>query len=108
MDVTFFENQSYFPKSDIQGENSREYQIWDILQDTQAASFSPSPNSATVPAIVPVIETEYVTETVPVPTPKTEPMVSNPPQLDTNPELRVYRRRRPAEHGKETMQNQHS
>lgn len=57
MDVTFFENQPYFSKSDIQEESSREYQIWDLLQDTQA-SFIPqnqpsNPNSALVPAIVP-------------------------------------------------------
>ena len=34
MDVTFFEHQSYYPKPDIQGENTREYQLWDILEDT--------------------------------------------------------------------------
>ena len=36
MDATFFENQPYFPKSEIQGESSMEYHIWDTLQDTQA------------------------------------------------------------------------
>lgn len=36
MDVKFFEHQSYFPKTEIQGENSREYQLWDKLQDTQS------------------------------------------------------------------------
>ena len=30
MDVTFFEHQSCYPKFEIQGENMREYQLWDI------------------------------------------------------------------------------
>ncbi|RVW61484.1 Retrovirus-related Pol polyprotein from transposon RE2 [Vitis vinifera] len=31
MDVTFFETQPYYPKNDIQGENStQEYQFWDL------------------------------------------------------------------------------
>ncbi|RVW83799.1 Retrovirus-related Pol polyprotein from transposon TNT 1-94 [Vitis vinifera] len=38
MDVTFFETQPYYPKNDIQGENStQEYQFWDL------ESFSESP-----------------------------------------------------------------
>ena len=44
MDVTFFESQSYFPKSDIQGESSKEYQIWDLVHDNQEnqSAFVPS------------------------------------------------------------------
>ena len=30
MDVTFFKHQSYYPKSEIQGEIMREYRLWDI------------------------------------------------------------------------------
>ncbi|RVW74766.1 Retrovirus-related Pol polyprotein from transposon TNT 1-94 [Vitis vinifera] len=38
IDVTFFETQPYYPKNDIQGENStQEYQFWDL------ESFSESP-----------------------------------------------------------------
>ena len=38
MDVTFFETQPYYPKIDIQGENStQEYQFWNL------ESFSESP-----------------------------------------------------------------
>ncbi|RVW70809.1 Retrovirus-related Pol polyprotein from transposon TNT 1-94 [Vitis vinifera] len=38
MDATFFETQPYYPKNDIQGENStQEYQFWDL------ESFSESP-----------------------------------------------------------------
>ncbi|KAL6316992.1 hypothetical protein AAG906_026686 [Vitis piasezkii] len=38
MDVTFFETQPYYPKNDIQGENStQEYQFWDL------ESFNESP-----------------------------------------------------------------
>jgi hypothetical protein len=33
MDVTFFEHQAYYPKSDIQGENMQEYQNWGINSD---------------------------------------------------------------------------
>ena len=36
MDVTFFEHQSFFPKSGIQGEHSHEYQFWETLQNHQA------------------------------------------------------------------------
>ena len=45
MDVTFFEHQSFFPKSGIQGEHSQEYQLWETLQDHQAAF--PQPNVVT-------------------------------------------------------------
>lgn len=41
MDIIFFEHQSYYPKPTIQGENSREYQLWDILQDTRSKYFLP-------------------------------------------------------------------
>lgn len=107
MDVTFFENQSYYPKSAIQGENSREYQIWDLLQDTQANLNPPNSPYSHVPTNVTMPETAQITHGS---TPEIEPIISsNPSQLGiNNPELRVYRRRRPAEHLEETMQNQHS
>ncbi|PKA63925.1 Retrovirus-related Pol polyprotein from transposon TNT 1-94 [Apostasia shenzhenica] len=65
MDVTFFENQSYFPKSEIQGENSREYQIWDLLQDTQAVLPSTEDTQAVFPSTEPNPDTQ--------PTPLEEP-----------------------------------
>ncbi|RVW43757.1 Retrovirus-related Pol polyprotein from transposon TNT 1-94 [Vitis vinifera] len=44
MDVTFFETQPYYPKNDIQGENStQEYQFWDL------ESFKPGPNPSKLP-----------------------------------------------------------
>ena len=68
MDVTFFENQSYFPNSKIQGENSGEFHIWDLLQDTQANFPSIAPNISTKPIVL-----TPATETAPiVPTPVTE------------------------------------
>ena len=33
MDVTFFEHQTYYPKSDLQGATMRECQNWDIQSD---------------------------------------------------------------------------
>jgi hypothetical protein len=33
MDVTFFEHQAYYPKSDLQGATMREYHNWDIQSD---------------------------------------------------------------------------
>ena len=47
MDVTFFEQQPYFSKSDIQGETNfiQEYQLWDIEESSHF-----SPNSLTNPA----------------------------------------------------------
>ena len=36
MDMTFFENQSYYSKTDIQGENRiQEYQFWEIETMTE-------------------------------------------------------------------------
>ena len=44
MDVTFFENQSYYPKFDIQGENSiHEYQFWETENFSSHQPVSPSP-----------------------------------------------------------------
>lgn len=46
MNVTFFDHQPYYPKAKIQGENMREYQLWDtalepaidhLLQPSQIA-----------------------------------------------------------------------
>ena len=46
MDVTFFEQQPFYPKHDIQGENSviHEYQLWDIttIEQTSFPSLSSS------------------------------------------------------------------
>ena len=49
MDVTFFEHQPYYPKSDIQGKNLiQEYQLWDI--DATTTNNYPSPQ-VTIPPI---------------------------------------------------------
>ena len=102
MDVTFFESQYYFPKSEIQGESSKEYHIWDLVHDNQdnQSIFVPSNqplNSS--PAIVPT----------PVQTLPVQPTIEaqNPLQLDTNnTELRVYRRRRTTKQAEEPLQTQ--
>ena len=31
MDVTFFEHQAYYHKTDMQGENMRAFQFWETL-----------------------------------------------------------------------------
>ena len=49
MDMTFFEDQPFYPKTDIQGENSQktslEYQFWDCYPDhnTHSGSLPSSP-----------------------------------------------------------------
>ena len=45
MDVTFFEHQPYYPKSDIQGDNSftQEYQLWDEINDLDTPHTSSNP-----------------------------------------------------------------
>ena len=49
MDVTFFEHQPYYPKSDIQVENLiQEYQLWDI--DATTTNNYPCPQ-VTIPPI---------------------------------------------------------
>ena len=49
MDVTFFEQQPYYPRSNIQGENyTQEHQLWDIEANIPNLSHSPS-NSYTYP-----------------------------------------------------------
>ena len=46
MDVTFFENQPYYPKSDIQGEHTtQEYQFWEIESSSRIESPIPIPES---------------------------------------------------------------
>ena len=102
MDFTFFESQSYFPKSDIQGESSKEYHIWNLVHDNRdnQSAFVPSNQPLNSnPAIVPT-----PVQTVPI-QPTTE--AQNPLQLDTNnTELRVYKRRRTIEQTEEPLQTQ--
>ena len=47
MDVTFFEDKSFYPKSDIQGENpSHKYQIWpQTLSNSMPSNCTPNPKS---------------------------------------------------------------
>lgn len=110
MDVTFCESQSYFPKSDIQGKSSKEYQIWDVLQDSHAViipSNQPlNSNPAIVLAITPIRTVTVLSLGI---EPKVTTKAQNPLQLDThNTELCVYRKRRIVEQTEEPLQTQHS
>ncbi|XP_042971975.1 uncharacterized protein LOC122304021 [Carya illinoinensis] len=100
MDVTFFEQQPYFPKSDIQGETNfiQEYQLWDIEESPHFSPNSdqpcPSLNHESIPPQNLFLESPYFLESPP------QDQTNNPPQnLDTiqstkNDELITYSRRR--------------
>jgi len=117
MDVTFFEHQSYFPKPAIQGENSREFQLWDILGDTQSVYISPQsvnptslpssessnpsePSNPSLRSTSGSLSESQFHEPSNIPNHTNDLTESTQPQLGTNcQELRVYsRRRRPNEH----------
>ena len=101
MDVTLFEHQSYYPKSDIQGENLREYQLWETVQTTELVPvqpieplFDPTPQS---PNQLPQPTTHEQIESPSLSTPSSSPQTSVSPHPATQ-ELRVYtRRKKPGE-----------
>ena len=43
MNVTFFENQHYFPKNSLQGENGSKKNFWDLFQITTSTITTPTP-----------------------------------------------------------------
>lgn len=77
MNVTFFERQPNFTKSQIEGETtstSREFQIWDILQNSDA--ITPLPHkSVYVPDPVPTSH-----ENIEYPVPEPEPIPESSPR----------------------------
>ena len=76
MDVTFFENQSYFSKFETQGESLREYQIWDLLQETQAIFPSTARKDSTQPP--PLEDPNSATDSVSTKTVPAEPVPTIP------------------------------
>ena len=63
MDVTFFEQPPYYPKSNIQGENfTQEYQLWDIESEILNSSFDLPSSQTKLPniSIPPNIEPEAI------------------------------------------------
>ena len=120
MDVNFFEQQSYYPTTVVQGEStSEEHQFWDIIEtqpsyDLHApyvSNKSPSTSNSVIKSLEsPVTVTESLespVETLPQ-TPSQEllnisPSPSNPPEpLAKNSELHVYSKGK--WHRKETAQ----
>ena len=105
MDVTFFEQQPYFSKSDIQGETNfiQEYQLWDIEESSHFSPNSdqpyPSLNHESIPPQNLFLESPYFLES-PSQDQTNNPPTNPPPQnLDTiqstkNDELITYSRRR--------------
>ena len=118
MDVTFFENHPYFSKPQIQGENSREFQIWDTLQDTEAVFPEPVIQSTTEPVIQSSPLTNPIHQSETSQNHQPEANLDNLPTLpEVQPEttparpatVNVYsRRRRPIEQIQITVQNQDS
>ncbi|RVW54694.1 Retrovirus-related Pol polyprotein from transposon TNT 1-94 [Vitis vinifera] len=89
MDVTFFEQQSYFSKSDIQGETNfiQEYQLWDIEESSHFSPNSdqpyPSLNHESIPPQNLFLESPYFLES-PSQDQTNNPPTNPPPQnLDT-------------------------
>lgn len=115
MDVTFFEHQSYYHKTDMQGENMRAYQFWETLNfdETLDQGYTiqlPLPNSQTSvsqqPKAVNPISIQHPVAELPQ-TEQSEPeshLPTTPPQTlvqdhsktpqTANHELRVYTRKR--------------
>ena len=101
MDVTFFEQQPYFSKSDIQGETNfiQEYQLWDIEESSHFSPNSdqpcPSLNRESIPPQNLFLESPYFLES-PSQDQTNNPPTNPPPQnLDTiqstkNDELITY------------------
>lgn len=91
MDVTFFEHEPYYPKSDIQGENVRESQFWDELLIKESSEIQ----HASPPLVLLPSDSNYT------PNPNLEIPSSNSPssskhrstQLESS-QLRVYTRRK--------------
>ncbi|KAJ4703138.1 Retrovirus-related Pol polyprotein from transposon TNT 1-94 [Melia azedarach] len=101
MDVSFFEQQPYYPKSDIQGENfTHEYQLWDI--ETLETSFS---NHSPMSSIeIPQYE-------IPLSEPQTEPQPSQqtiPTHSVDASELRVYTRRNKTQERRDLQSPEHN
>ena len=91
MDVTFFEHEPYYPKSDIQGENVRESQFWDELLIKESSEIQ----HASPPLVLLPSDSNYI------PNPNLKIPSSNSPssskhrstQLESS-QLRVYTRRK--------------
>ena len=65
MDVTFFEHQSYYPKSEIQREIMREYQLWDILALNLSTQFnlgSPRNHSKLLQPMIILLKTPFLSK----------------------------------------------
>ena len=84
LDVTFFEDQAYYPKSDIQGENpiTKEYLLWNNNLEKPICS------SKTIPVRAPISIPRPVPELVlPEPVTSNEPVVPEPDTSNNIPDL---------------------
>ena len=104
MDVTFFENQSYYQKTHIQGENLQECNFWldtSILPKTKSNAIIEPKNSIPLNTFIapetepntisPETESNTITETILPNNPDPVTQVHTQPEIDN--ELRVYSRR---------------
>ena len=92
MDVTFFENQPFYPKTDIQGETPRtqEYQFW-VAENT--AKYPTLPLSTSTPNTPKTSQSE----SLPKPIQPENTRSQSPTQLVNHKEFRVYSRRQKQE-----------
>ena len=66
MDVTFFENQPFYAKANIQGESEREFQLWETGHETEKITTSyVALAQISIPIISPISEPESNTQTQP-------------------------------------------
>ena len=81
MDVTFFENQPFYAKANIQGESEREFQLWETGHETEKITTSYAALAQiSIPLISPISEPESNTQTqpsseVPEPVPESKDLI---------------------------------
>ncbi|KAG6762590.1 hypothetical protein POTOM_033100 [Populus tomentosa] len=102
MDVTFFEHQAYYPKSDLQGATMREYQNWDIQSDhvinlgDNQQSLVQSHSTMSSPTLSPHTTPPVSIQSVPAPPASVQSpdQIHPTPKQITNHELLTYSRRK--------------
>ena len=90
MDVTFFENQPFYPKTKIQGERIDEFQFWKMEDTATLEKEQHSANQNYEPNLFPtnIPETAPETDSTNIPAPKTAPTAPEtaPKTAPTEPE----------------------
>jgi len=95
MDVTFFEHQAYYPKSDLYGATMREYQNWDIQSD-HVINSGDNQQSLVQSHLSPYTTPPALTQSIPAPPASIQSpdQIHPTPKQITNHELLTYSRRK--------------